>query len=180
VLETEADGKFHGLTKTTKGKDMQELQPSEDQFKPRIHSMEGDVKCETDNKDTVEIHISESLSQSVNERNDVTTKTTDKEATILGKNKELESAMDTKQTEEHNLDQAIEEETVVTQTDITSAHKVPLASILLPGQSEPGELPSTNLTSPEFTQVQRKPISSQKFPCVTNRLLKKSKKVKQF
>ena len=137
-------------------------------------------KSETDNKDTAEIPISENMSQSVNERHDVTTKTQDEEANILGKNKEFETAMDTKQTEEHNLVQAIEEETAVTKTATTSVHTVKSASRLLSGPSESGEVPATNLTSPEFTKVQRKPISSQKFPCITYRLLKKSKQVKTF
>ena len=36
---------------------------------------------------------------------------------------------------------------------------------VLPGQPEEGELPSTNLTTPTFTEVPKRSISSQKFPC---------------
>ena len=128
---------------------------------------------QTDNESTTEIPISENMSQSVNEKHDVDAKTQESEA----KNIEFETALDSKQTEEWDFVQTIAEETVV-ETASISVPKGNLAPRFLPGQSELGEPPSTNLTSPEFTKIQRKLIASQKFPCIMNTLLKKSKKVK--
>ena len=99
-----------------------------------------------------------------------------REAKTLDKDNEF-TAVGSKQTEELDLDQTIDEETAVKKTS-TSVHKGHLAARFLPGQSESGEIPSTNLTSPEFTKIQRKPIASQKFPCIMSRLHDKSKKVK--
>ena len=66
----------------------------------------------------------------------------------------------------------------VTEMKKSSAKQNSSSRKKLPGQSEPGKLPSTSLTSLEFTRVQRKRIASQNFPCYTNRLHTNTKKVK--
>ena len=46
--------------------------------------------------------------------------------------------------------------------------------LILPGQPEDGQLPSTNLTVPKFTQLSKRSITSQKFPCFIPRIKAKT------
>ena len=69
-----------------------------------------------------------------------------------------------------------EPDIVGAQTKRSSIHQVN-SSHLIPGQSKPGMLPSTSLTSREFTKVKTKRVTSLRFPCVANRLQKELKKV---
>ena len=51
--------------------------------------------------------------------------------------------------------------------------KAPTQTIKLPGQPEKGELPSSNLTEPSFSTVEKLKISAQKFPCFIPKIKRK-------
>ena len=52
--------------------------------------------------------------------------------------------------------------------------------LILPGQPEDGQLPSTNLTVPTFTRLSKRSITSQKFPCFIPRIKAKTLKKVSF
>ena len=191
MSETNEAYKSQNLTHTQRKEGQKEFEHSKDQSKHRKPNIDGhnmaQTKNETDSKDTTETNKKkESMSQTLIDNKDATTMTQGKETTkITDKDDKTEIviAEDAKQGKATEMCETLAETSVkvgsaVARTKKSYANKVnPSPRKMLPGQSEPGKLQSTSLTSHEFTEVQRKRIASQKFPCNTYRLDKKIRKV---